>query len=141
MTQETDTPGAVQIGDQLFTISRVGTRDALQAGRQLLGYIRKLEEPIRAFQATENQADTVALGLELAGALGEVLDPEDLITFISRITGIEAEVIGNAALEDSMTALAVAFEVNDISAIISAAQRIGAAFQRTRPAANSRKAR
>lgn len=129
---EEDTPSRatnrqIILGEKLYNINRLGTRDGLNVARSILAKINRLRDPITEMvklagtDDTEKQMPGV---MALIEGLVEVLDEDELIALASKLLGIDGAVIADAPLEDSLNAIADAFELNKMSSLLNAARRI-----------------
>lgn len=117
-----------------YTIKRMRTRDGLAVAKTILTYISKLGDQIEAISEVAGtdakREDTVKVGMQMIEAIMPLLDEDELIGVAARITGIDPAVLDQAPIEDTMNAIADAFEINDMPALINAAQRIWSGLQR-----------
>lgn len=130
----------VTLAGQKVTVKRLSTRAGLVVAKTLLGYIAELREPLlgaaqnadllkekkgetpeekeeRSQKVMEVAADTLA-------ALNRVLKDEDFLKVLSLLLGLPTDTVAEAPLEDTMNAVADAFSINDMPALLKAASRI-----------------
>ena len=115
-----------------YPLKRLGTRDGLTVAKIILGYLSKMEDIFEegsALQGLEG-SEAIAAGLKFVDKLVPLLKEDDLVDLASRILGVDGEIVGAAPIEDTLNAVADAFEVNDMPALLKAAQRIWTNLQK-----------
>jgi hypothetical protein len=117
----------IRLGDQEVEIKRLGTRNALRVGRQLLEYIKLVSEHWDALQEATQTQDTARrtqIGFEFVEILAKELDTDSLLEMLANLIGQPVEIVGDAPLEDTLDAVALAFEVNDMPALVTAGGKV-----------------
>lgn len=123
----------VTLADQKITVSRLSTRAGLVVAKTLLGYIAELREPITEAarnadqlqeEGPEKTEKTLEIAADMLAALNRVLKDDDFLKVISLLLGLNPDVVGEAPLEDTMNAVADAFSINDMPALLKAGSRI-----------------
>ena len=128
------------LGDQVVVLKRLGTRDGLVVAQKVLTYIGDLQEPLLAaykrFESlqveqkeggqedTDRTGDYLTVGMEMIEAVMRVLGDDDLLKVLSRLLGQPVDVVGDAPLEDVLGAVADALSINDMPALLKAANGI-----------------
>lgn len=126
-TKEQERTRDILLGEKPYTINRLGTRDGLTVARSILSEINRLRDPIAEMAKIAGTEDTdaqIPAVMTLIESLVEVLDEDKLIALASKLLGIDEAIIADAPLEDSLNAIADAFELNKMSSLLSAARRI-----------------
>ena len=123
----------VTLAGQKVTVKRLSTRAGLVVAKTLLGYIAELREPLieaaRNADQIENEGEektrkTLDIAADILAALNRVLKDEDFLKVISLLLGQPIDTVAEAPLEDTMNAVADAFSINDMSALLRAATHI-----------------
>lgn len=126
----------VTLDGEQYALSRLRTRDGLSVAKTILEYATKLQPLIEQGVALQGKVDTddqtaiITAGLGFAEQIAAVIDEDELVTLASKILGIHPEIVANAPAEDTLNAIADAFEVNNMPALLNAAQRIWNNLQR-----------
>lgn len=131
-TPQRETHRFVVLGETSYTVARLGTRDGLSVARSVLRKIQVLKDPILELASASGTDETAAVDTDtvipavmtLVEALVEVLDEDELIGLTSKLLGLDPTIIADAPLEDSLNAIADAFEMNNMSSLLNAARRI-----------------
>ncbi len=120
---------SIILGEETHTIHRLSTRDGLNIGSTILGYGRKLQGPLTKWlpefgREGRSNEENIEVGLALLGDLSDILDAEDLLRVGAATLGLPLETVAEAPLEDVLNAVADAFELNSMPAILDACRRI-----------------
>lgn len=139
MTQDTARPKeiTVTLGDQEVTVGRIKTQGALYVGQALIKYLGDIKDPLQQIMAAKGSEEQIDAGLALIERIGPLLGDGELLRFLSSLIGQDPLIVADAPLDDTLNAVAAAFEVNDISSYMSIAERIGQSFRRPRVSGNS----
>ena len=123
----------VTLAGQKVTVKRLSTRAGLVVAKTLLGYIAELKEPLLEAARNADQIEdeeeektrkTLDIAADILAALNRVLKDEDFLKVISLLLGQPIDTVAEAPLEDTMNAVADAFSINDMSALLRAATHI-----------------
>lgn len=116
-----------RLGDTEVEIKRLGTRNALRVGRQLLEYIKLVSahwDTLSEAAQTKDVARRTQIGFEFVEILAAELDTDNLLEMLANLIGVDVNVVGEAPLEDTLDAVALAFKVNDMPALVTAAGKV-----------------
>lgn len=122
-------PGTTtRLGDAEVEIRPLTTRSALRVARRILGYItvlRKNWDLVVQMVKAEDSEERVKFAFEFVEVLMDILEEDDLLRFLSDLLGHDVDVVGNAPLEDTINAVVIAFEVNDMPKLLKSVSRLG----------------
>jgi len=123
----------VTLAGQKVTVKRLSTRAGLVVAKTLLGYIAELRQPLMDAarsaaglkeEGPEKTEKTLEIAADMLAALNRVLKDEDFLKVLSLLLGLPPDTVAEAPLEDTMNAVADAFSINDMPALLKAASRI-----------------
>ena len=135
---ERPTQGDACLGNKVVVIKRLGTRDGLRVGQTLLRYVSAIKEPIVAFTKGKDldkldeidPAEATDALMEILEGLMAAMKEDDLLLLLSRLLGQPVDVVGDAPLDHTMEAAAIALSVNDVPALMRGAAKIWQEVQR-----------
>ncbi len=134
ITEAPERPRTIEVtlAGHKVTVKRLSTRAGLVVAKTLLGYIAELREPIlKAARSADGLKEgpkktdkTLEVAADMLAALNRVLKDEDFLKVISLLLGLPIDTVAEAPLEDTMNAVADAFSINDMPALLKAATHI-----------------
>jgi hypothetical protein len=136
-TAKTSLAREITLGDVKYELRRMTTANGLGVAKAILQLGSSLADIVeegmglqRQIAAEDETGAVVAAGLNLLEKVVPLIDENDLINLAAKIIGQPPSVVADAPMEDVLNAIADAFEINDMPALIKAAQRIYQNVQR-----------